>query len=321
MSGQLSKTSCVGGVGTACAERVAAISNRVKGTRADDLTPAKRDKPRHPLRKRALSGAFRALSGAFRDSLAIVPYSRGFPGQPRNCAILAARTMPRMARVVAEAVPHHITQRGNNRQDTFFLPDDRSFYLETLRAKCRDHGVAVLGYCVMTNHVHLVVVPSSASALARALGQAHGKYARWFNRRYRRSGHLWQNRFYSSALGGERLETALAYVDLNPVRAKLVKHAEEYEWSSARAHLSGCEGDPLLDSWDWAELGFGADWAERLAAHAAADQGELLREATYGGRPFGDEAFVADMERTLKRPLTKRSPGRKPKALAAAAQA
>ena len=98
--------------------------------------------------------------------------------------------MPRMARVVAEAVPHHITQRGNNRQDTFFLPDDRSFYLETLRAKCRDHGVTVLGYCVMTNHVHLVVVPSNASALARALGQAHGKYARWFNRRYRRSGHL-----------------------------------------------------------------------------------------------------------------------------------
>jgi putative transposase len=100
--------------------------------------------------------------------------------------------MPRMARVVAEAVSHHITQRGHNRQDTFFLPDDRRFYLETLRAKCIDHGVAVLGYSVMTNHVHLVVVPSSASALAQALGQAHGKYARCFNQRYRRSGHLWQ---------------------------------------------------------------------------------------------------------------------------------
>ncbi|MDA0207573.1 MAG: transposase [Acidobacteria bacterium] len=226
--------------------------------------------------------------------------------------------MPRMARVVAEAVPHHITQRGNNRQDTFFLPDDRRFYLETLRAKCRERGMAVLGYCVMTNHVHLVVVPSSANALAQALGQAHGKYARWFNRRYRRSGHLWQNRFYSSALGGTHLETALAYVDLNPVRAKLVRHAEEYEWSSARAHLTGCEEDPLLDAWDWEELGLGADWAERLAARTATDQDELLREATYGGRPFGDAKFIADMERRLKRPLQKGRPGRKPKAFSAA---
>ncbi len=226
--------------------------------------------------------------------------------------------MPRMARVVAEAVPHHITQRGNNRQDTFYLPDDRRFYLETLRTKCRDHGVAVLGYCLMTNHVHLVAVPSSADALAQALGQAHGKYARWFNRRYRRSGHLWQNRFYSSALGGAHLETALAYVDLNPVRAGLVRRAEGYEWSSAAAHLTGCAGDSLVDSWDWEQLGFGADWAQRLAASRTADQGEMLRAATYGGRPFGDEKFVAQMERKIKRPLTKGRPGRKPKALSAA---
>ena len=153
-----------------------------------------------------------------------------------------------MARVVAEAVPHHITQRGNNRQDTFFLPDDRRFYLETLRAKCRDYGVVVLGYCLMSNHVHLVAVPRRADALAQALGQAHGKYARWFNRRYRRSGHLWQNRFYSSALGGAHLETALAYVDLNPVRAGLVRSAELYEWSSAAAHLTGDPGREIRDS-------------------------------------------------------------------------
>jgi len=223
-----------------------------------------------------------------------------------------------MARVVAEAVPHHITQRGNNRQDTFFLPDDRRFYLETLRAKCRDHGVSAWGYCLMTNHVHLVAVPGSAKALSQALGQAHGKYARWFNRRYRRSGHLWQNRFYSSALGGGRLETALAYVDLNPVRAGLVKRAGEYEWSSAAAHLTGCEADPLIDSWDWQELGLGPNWAQRLVACRASDQGELLREATYGGRPFGDGSFVAEIERRVKRPLTKGKPGRKPKALSAA---
>ena len=229
--------------------------------------------------------------------------------------------MPRMARVVAEAVLHHVTQRGNNRQDTFFLADDRRFYLETLRAKCRDHGVVVLGYCLMTNHVHLVVVPRRADALAHALGQTHGKYARWFNRRYRRSGHVWQNRFYSSVLGGPHLETALAYVDLNPLRAGLVRRPEGHEWSSAKAHLAGCEGDPLIDSWAWEQLGMAADWADRLAAHQAAGAGEQLREATYGGRPFGDAKFISEMERKVKRPLRKGRPGPKPKATRAAASA
>ena len=78
--------------------------------------------------------------------------------------------MARMARVVAEGAPHHITQRGNNRQDVFLLDEDRRFYLETLKAKCREHGVAVLGYCLMTNHVHLVAIPQHPDSLARALG-------------------------------------------------------------------------------------------------------------------------------------------------------
>jgi putative transposase len=174
--------------------------------------------------------------------------------------------MPRKARVVAEGVPYHVTQRGNNRQDIFYLADDRRFYIDTLRTKCREHGVTVLGYCLMTNHVHLVAMPQRGDSLARALGQTHGSYARWFNRRYRRSGHVWQNRFYSSPLGPDRLVTALAYVDLNPVRAGLVRTTEEYEWSSARAHLSAADGDPLVDAWAWGELGLAEAWAQILAA-------------------------------------------------------
>ena len=114
------------------------------------------------------------------------------------------------------------------------------------------------------------------------------------------------------------MEAALAYVDLNPVRAGLVKRAEEYEWASAKTHSCGCEGDSLVDFWYWERLGLGAEWEQRLAAYQAGDQGELLREATYGGRRFGDEKFVVEMERSVQRPLTRGRPGRKPKAATAA---
>lgn len=227
--------------------------------------------------------------------------------------------MPRQARVVAEAIPHHVTQRGNNRQDTFFLADDRRYYIETLRAKCREHGVTVLGYCLMTNHAHLVAVPRRGDSLARALGQAHGRYARWFNRRYQRSGHVWQNRFYSSPLGADRLVTALAYVDLNPLRAGLVRRAEEYEWSSAAVHLTGADNDPLVDSWEWGQLGLTREWGEILAESGRRGEGEALREATYSGLPYGNERFVREMEQQLNRRLHRRSPGPQPKAPRAAA--
>jgi putative transposase len=124
--------------------------------------------------------------------------------------------MARKARVVAAGVPHHVTQRGNNRQDVFLTGDDRRYYLDVLRDRSRQAGLQLLGYCLMTNHVHLVAIPAHAGSLARALGRAHACYAQRFNRRYRRSGHLWQNRFYSCPLGGSHLVRALAYGDLEP---------------------------------------------------------------------------------------------------------
>ena len=144
--------------------------------------------------------------------------------------------MPRAARVVAEGVPHYITQRGNNRQDVFLVDEDRRFYLETLAQDCRRCGVGVLGYCLMTNHVHLVAVPERADSFARALRRSHSRYAQRFNRQYGRSGHLWQNRFFPCPLGRDHLLTALFYVDQNPLRAGSVGQAEHYPWSSARAH-------------------------------------------------------------------------------------
>ena len=145
-----------------------------------------------------------------------------------------------MARVVAAGVPHHITQRGNNRQDVFLLDDDRRFYLETLRERSQRHGVTLLGYCLMTNHVHLVAIPERPDSLARALGQSHSCYAQRFNRRYGRTGHLWQNRFYSCPLGRTHLLRALLYVDLNPLRAGLKEIGRD------RGQLPNCETIAIL---------------------------------------------------------------------------
>ena len=109
--------------------------------------------------------------------------------------------MARAARVVAEGVPHHITQRSNNRQNVFLSIEDRRFYLNRLRTKCNEYGVAIRGYCLTTAHIHLVASSVKLNSLARGIGQTDGQYSEWFNRRYRRVGHLWQNRFKSYALG------------------------------------------------------------------------------------------------------------------------
>ena len=144
--------------------------------------------------------------------------------------------MPRRPRVVIPGVPHHITQRGNNRQPVFFSPDDRLFYLDLLSRHARRSGVHILGYCLMTNHVHLIAVPERDASLARALRHAHSEYSLALNRSARRSGHVWQNRYFSCPMSADRLLSALRYVELNPVRAGMVGAAWNWRWSSARAH-------------------------------------------------------------------------------------
>ena len=211
--------------------------------------------------------------------------------------------MPRQARVVAAGVPHHVTQRGNNRQDIFLLDEDRQLYLDTLRAYCRRYELTVLGYCLMTNHVHLTAIPQRADSLAQALGNTHQLHAQRFNRRYRRSGHVWQNRFYSCPLGPGRTAAALAYGDLNPVRAGLVGGAEKWPWSSARAHLCGEDPSGLLDldaCRRWCDL---SEWKQVLATGGFTSEGVLLRRATEAGLPYAEEEFVAELERAEQREL------------------
>jgi len=141
--------------------------------------------------------------------------------------------MPRQKRLVVVGTPHHITQCGNNRQTVFRTDRDRLCYLKTLKAKGRQHRLRILGYCLMTNHVHTVAIPDDERSLALALGQTHMIYAQRFNFSGRSSGHLWQNRFHSCPVGPTHLVDALVYCDMNPVRARIVDRADSYCWSSA----------------------------------------------------------------------------------------
>ena len=212
--------------------------------------------------------------------------------------------MRRVARIVIPDCPHHVTQRGNNRQDVFFVDDDRRTYLELLGEECARHGVVIDGYCLMTNHVHLVATPSSKDALAKALGRTHFRYTQYVNRLHGRSGHLWQNRFYSCALDDDHYWTAMAYVERNPVRARLVRRPWTYRWSSAAAHCGrGRDRSGMLDLGQWSEWLAGDDWSETLVDILGDETLSALRLNTHRGRPLGSDAFLSKIEALLGRRL------------------
>jgi putative transposase len=144
--------------------------------------------------------------------------------------------MVRFARVVALDVAHHITQRGNARRFILETDQERTVYLDLLHQGIQRYGVELIGYCLMSNHVHLVAVPQDQNALGRSLREAHGRFASYWNAVNHSSGHVWQGRYYSCPLDETHLWEALRYVELNPVRISLVASPEDWPWSSAAAH-------------------------------------------------------------------------------------
>ena len=168
--------------------------------------------------------------------------------------------MARIARIVAPGIPHHITQRGNRRQPTFFCDDDYEAYIDLMAEWCYRCKVKVWVYCLMSNHIHLIVVPESEDGLRRAIGEAHRRYTRVINFRENWRGHLWQGRFASFPMDESYLLASTRYVELNPVRAGLVQKPEAYRWSSALAHINGhndrlVEISPLVELvCDWRSL-------------------------------------------------------------------
>jgi putative transposase len=210
--------------------------------------------------------------------------------------------MGRNARCILPGLPYHVTQRGTNRQKVFFSITHRKTYLSLIARHRHDAGVQVLAYCLMTNHVHFVVVPERLDSLAVLFRRVHGGYAQAVNAAMGRTGHLWQNRFYSCPLSDRHLWTALRYVEANPVRAGLTANPAGYRWSSAPAHLTdGRDQAGLLDTEFWSRSGGGETWKELHAAGEQEARVHLLRRCTYAGRPFGEEEFVTQLEERFQR--------------------
>jgi putative transposase len=171
-------------------------------------------------------------------------------------------------------------------------------YLNLVHDDLEASGVRVLAWCLMTNHVHWVVIPERDNSLATLFRRVHGRYAQYLNARRGRSGHLWQNRFFSCALAPEREETAIRYVEWNPLRAGLAKLPEQYMWSSAADHLAGPDSESirLLDWSYWLSRGGAEGWRMLLGSVEDVRDTIELRERTHAGAPFGSEAFVKTLE-------------------------
>jgi putative transposase len=220
--------------------------------------------------------------------------------------------MPRLARIVAPNLPHHVTQRGNRRETIFFEPGDHQVYLRHLAREARKARVEIWAYCLMPNHVHLILVPADGEGLAHAVGETHRCYTNFINNRRGATGHLFQARFASVVMDDAHLINAARYVSLNPVRAGLVSRPEDWPWSSVRAHLQGRDDGvvkvaPILERvGDFSAL-IGGN------AHCHEEEYAQIRKSESTGRPLGSKSFVAALERDLGRTIALRRPGRKPR--------
>ena len=219
--------------------------------------------------------------------------------------------MARLARVVWPGIPHHITQRGTRREEVFFTDEDRTSYLEMVAEAADKYGVEFWAWCLMPNHVHFVAVPKDERSLARCFGKAHTQYARRINFRKGWRGSIWQGRFASCPLDEQHAWHAVRYVERNPVRAKLVRVAWSYEWSSAAYHVGLRETDALIRRMPKAAQ-MAEDWRGYLHEEDEAALTSLRREG-WVGRPVGSAAFLKRVEERLDRSLVRGKPGRPPK--------
>jgi putative transposase len=218
--------------------------------------------------------------------------------------------MPRLARAVAVGCPHHITQRGNNLQDVFFVDADRRVYLNFLKEYADEFHLDVLGYCLMPNHIHLVATPNAEDSLAKSIGLTHFRYTQYINRLHKRVGHLWQGRFYSCALDDRHFWLAMRYIELNPVRARLCQIPWQYEWSSAPAHTRQNPVFPLLNLSHWFNMISAEQWRKELTDRI--DDADLakIRISTHSGRPLAADGFLSKLETLIGRRIRPLPPGR-----------
>jgi len=218
--------------------------------------------------------------------------------------------MARIARLVVPGIPHHVTQRGNRRETTFFKEAGYRLYLGLLGKAAARAGAEVWAYCLMPNHVHAIVTPKDEHGLRRTFGDLHRRYTGHINARHRWTGHLWQARFGSVAMDEDHLIAAVRYVALNPVRARLVRRPEDWPWSSVRAHLDGRDDRAVMVAPVLERVGdfsaFLGQPFDELSGYAP------LRVSGTTGRPIGSDDWIRRLEKALVRPLAPRKRGPKP---------
>jgi putative transposase len=224
--------------------------------------------------------------------------------------------MARQPRLSLAGHPHHIIQRGNNRQVIFMDVADRQFFLDLLEEHSKQFVVAIHSYVLMDNHVHILATPSTAEALPGMMQALGRRYVRYFNDRHHRTGTLWDGRYKSTLVQSESyLLSCMAYLDLNPVRAGLVAHAADYAWSSY-GHYTGQRMDKLITphplAWELGNTPFA-----REAAYASLVQGGLvpiqqaaITDSVLHGWALGDAAFVVNLQKKTPRRLVKGQAGR-----------
>lgn len=214
--------------------------------------------------------------------------------------------MPRQSRIVLPNVAHHIIQRGNYKQSVFNRETDFKKYCEWFKEYAEKYGIQTYAYCLMTNHVHFIVMPKKEDGLARVFNTLHMRYAQYVNKRKQVTGHLWQGRFFSCLLDEAHLYRAIRYVERNPVRAKIAQQAWEYPWSSAREHIGEGGGPiPLSRSFEMSSQ----EWKEYLTESDDKMDYEI-RLKTQRGLAVGSVQFVKDIENKLNRSLSRLGLGR-----------
>ena len=218
--------------------------------------------------------------------------------------------MARIARIVIPGFPHHVVQRGNRRQKTFFCKEDYEEYLNLLHNYAKKFNTEILEYSLMPNHVHLIAVPEKEDSLAKTVGSTHLNYTRMINFREKWRGYLWQGRFSSYVLDERYLLAVVKYILLNPVMAKMVKDPWNYKWSSAKHHM-GMETNKIIS--DKLVNSLITEWKDFLRTDINKKEIDLLRLHERTGRPVGDMNFIEKLEAKINRSLKRKKPGPKGK--------
>lgn len=217
--------------------------------------------------------------------------------------------MPRIARAVVAGFPHHVVQRGNNRGEIFFNDEDRAVYLFLLKTYSEKRSSPILCYCLMPNHIHLLVKPSSEGSLQRMMQGLTLCYTQHVNRKYRRTGRLWESRYHSCIVDQETyLWEVTRYIEQNPVRAAIVRNPQDYRYSSAPAHF-GLAYDPVLGEDLFPEMERNS-YIEFMRSTIPAAQMNEIRQSAKTGRPLGAMQFVIEMESRLGKRLAALARGR-----------